>query len=81
MVEDSLGDVQMVMVVILLVLTGLSLVPAVGALVFGVWLRRSSGGLTPGSRRRERARAGMPAPAGPVVAASDMQLAHADGRE
>ena len=39
-VEDSLGDVQMVMVVILLVLTALSLVPALGALAFGVWLRR-----------------------------------------
>jgi hypothetical protein len=39
-VEDSLGDVQSVIVVVLLVFTALSLVPAVGALVFGVWLRR-----------------------------------------
>ena len=39
-VEDSLGDVQLVIVVVLLVFTSLSLVPAIGALVFGVWLRR-----------------------------------------
>ncbi len=39
-VEDSLGDVQMVIVVVLLVFTALSLVPAIGALVFGMWLRR-----------------------------------------
>jgi hypothetical protein len=39
-VEDSLGDVQMVVVVVLLVFTLLSLVPAIGALVLGVWLRR-----------------------------------------
>jgi hypothetical protein len=39
-VDDSLGDVQMVIVVTLLVFTLLSLVPAVGALAFGIWLRR-----------------------------------------
>lgn len=39
-IEDSLGDVQMVIVVMLLVFTALSIVPAVGALVLGVWLRR-----------------------------------------
>jgi uncharacterized small protein (DUF1192 family) len=39
-VEDSLGDVQTVIVVVLLVFTALSLVPAVGSLAFGVWLRR-----------------------------------------
>ncbi len=39
-VEDSLGDVQTVIVVVLLVFTLLSLVPAVGALAFGVWLKR-----------------------------------------
>jgi hypothetical protein len=39
-VEDSLGDVQLVIVVVLLVFTALSLVPAIGALVFGMWLRR-----------------------------------------
>jgi hypothetical protein len=39
-VQDSLGDVQMVVVVVLLVFTLLSLVPAVGALIFGMWLRR-----------------------------------------
>jgi hypothetical protein len=39
-VEDSLGDVQLVIIVTLLVLTVLSLVPAAGALVFGLWVRR-----------------------------------------
>jgi hypothetical protein len=39
-IDDSLGDTQMVMVVTLLVFTALSLVPAVGAIVFGLWLRR-----------------------------------------
>ena len=39
-VGDSLGDVQLVIVVVLLVFTVLSLVPALGALAFGVWLRR-----------------------------------------
>lgn len=39
-IEDSLGDVQLVIVIMLLVFTALSVVPAVGALVLGVWLRR-----------------------------------------
>jgi hypothetical protein len=39
-VEDSLGDVQMVIVLVLLVFTALSLVPGIGALAFGLWLRR-----------------------------------------
>jgi len=39
-VEDSLGDVQTVVIVVLLVFTLLSLVPAAGALAFGMWLRR-----------------------------------------
>jgi hypothetical protein len=39
-IEDSLGDIQKVIVVVLLVFTAWSLVPAVGALVGGLWLRR-----------------------------------------
>jgi len=39
-VEDSVGDVQLVVMVMLFVFTALSVVPAVGALVLGVWLRR-----------------------------------------
>jgi hypothetical protein len=39
-VEDSLGDVQLVIVVTLLVFTILSLVPAIGALALGIWLRQ-----------------------------------------
>ncbi len=39
-VEDSLGDIQMVIVVVLLLFTAWSIVPAVGALVAGLWLRR-----------------------------------------
>ena len=39
-VQDSLADVQMVIVVTLLVFTALSLVPAGGAIAFGLWLRR-----------------------------------------
>jgi len=39
-VQDSLADVQLLILVILLVFTALSLVPAIGALAFGVWLRR-----------------------------------------
>jgi hypothetical protein len=39
-IEDSLGDIQMVVVVLLLMFTAWSLVPAVGALVAGIWLRR-----------------------------------------
>lgn len=39
-VEDSLGDVQSVTVVLLLAFTVLSVVPAVGALALGIWLQR-----------------------------------------
>ena len=39
-IEDSFGDVQWVIVVVLLAFTALSVVPAVGALALGVWLRR-----------------------------------------
>lgn len=39
-IEDSFGDVQTVILVMLLVFTGLSVVPAVGALALGLWLRR-----------------------------------------
>ena len=39
-IEDSLGDIQKVIVVVLLVFAAWSLVPAVGALVGGLWLRR-----------------------------------------
>jgi uncharacterized phage infection (PIP) family protein YhgE len=49
-IEDSLGDVQLVIVVTLLVLTALSLVPAVGALAFGVWLRRELVSVETGQR-------------------------------
>jgi len=49
-VEDSLGDVQLVIVVTLLVVTLLSLVPAAGALAFGLWLRRELARWGAGSR-------------------------------
>lgn len=39
-VQDSLADVHLVIVAMLLLLTAFAAVPAVGALVFGVWLRR-----------------------------------------
>ncbi len=39
-VEASVEDVRVVIVVMLLLLMALSVVPAVGALVFGFWLRR-----------------------------------------
>ena len=39
-IEDSFGDVQQVILIMLLVFTALSVVPAVGAIVLGVWLRR-----------------------------------------
>jgi hypothetical protein len=42
-VEDSLGDLQRLIAVTLLVLAIWSVVPAVGALVLGVWLRRELG--------------------------------------
>ncbi len=46
-VEDSLADVHLAIVVMLFVLTAWAAVPAIGALVLGVWLRRqleSAGG-------------------------------------
>lgn len=39
-IEGSLGDVQAILAVTLLLFAAWSLVPAVGALVLGVWLRR-----------------------------------------
>jgi hypothetical protein len=39
-VEDSLDDVAVVITVMLLVFTAWAAVPAVGALAFGIWLRR-----------------------------------------
>jgi hypothetical protein len=39
-VEDSLAQIQMVIAVVLLLFTAWAAVPAVGALVAGVWLRR-----------------------------------------
>jgi hypothetical protein len=39
-VEDSLADVQLVTLAMLLAMTVWGVVPALGALVFGVWLRR-----------------------------------------
>jgi hypothetical protein len=39
-IEDSLGDVQLVISLMLLVFIAFSVVPAVGALALGVWLRR-----------------------------------------
>ena len=42
-VEESLDDVQAVIVVMLLVFAAWSTVPAVGALALGVWLRRELG--------------------------------------
>jgi len=39
-VEDSLADVHVAIVLMLFVLTAWAVVPAVGALVLGVWLRR-----------------------------------------
>ena len=41
--QDSLGDVQQVIAVTLLMFAAWSFVPAVGALVLGVWLRRELG--------------------------------------
>ena len=49
-VEDSLADVHVAILLLLFVLTAWAAVPAVGALVFGVWLRReleAAGGQTP----------------------------------
>jgi len=42
-IEDSVADVQMVIVVTMLVFTVWAVVPAAGALVLGVWLRRQLG--------------------------------------
>ena len=42
-IDDSLGDLQRVISVTLLVLAAWSLVPTIGALVLGVWLRRELG--------------------------------------
>ncbi len=39
-VQDSVEDVRSVIVLILLLLTTLTVVPAIGALAFGLWLRR-----------------------------------------
>jgi ABC-type transporter Mla subunit MlaD len=39
-VEDSLADVHLAILILLLVLTVWTAVPAVGALVLGIWLRR-----------------------------------------
>ena len=41
--QDSFGDVQQVIAVTLLMFAAWSFVPAVGALVLGVWLRREPG--------------------------------------
>lgn len=48
-VEASVEDVRLVIVAMLLLLIALSVVPAVGALVFGAWLRRE---LEPSRDRR-----------------------------
>ena len=57
-IEDSFGDVQSVILIMLLVFTALSVVPAVGALVLGVWLRRElerdGSGARPPPRPRPR---------------------------
>jgi hypothetical protein len=42
-IEDSLGDLQRLISVTLLVFTAWSVVPALGALALGVWLRRELG--------------------------------------
>ena len=39
--EDSFGEIQLVIAVTLLAFAALSFVPAAGALVLGVWLRRA----------------------------------------
>jgi hypothetical protein len=41
--QDSLGDIQLVIAVTLLMFVAWSFVPAVGALALGVWLRRELG--------------------------------------
>lgn len=48
-IGDSLGDIQRIMSVTLLVLTIWLVVPALGAIALGIWLRREvPGGITPG---------------------------------
>ena len=42
-IEDSLGDLQRLISITLLVFTAWSVLPAIGALVLGVWLRRELG--------------------------------------
>jgi hypothetical protein len=42
-IEDTLGEMQRIVSLTLLVLTAWSAVPAVGALVLGIWLRRKLG--------------------------------------
>jgi hypothetical protein len=46
--QDSFGDVQLVVAVTLLMFTAWSFVPAVGALMLGVWLRRELDRSRPG---------------------------------
>ncbi len=48
--QDSFGDVQQVIAVTLLMFAAWSFVPAAGALVLGVWLRREEGRSRPGNR-------------------------------
>ena len=43
-VEDSLGDLQQLISITLLVFSAWSLVPAIGTLGLGIWLRRQAGG-------------------------------------
>lgn len=56
-VEDSLADVHLAILILLLVLTLWTAVPAVGALVLGVWLRReleAAGGQAPSAATPSR---------------------------
>jgi hypothetical protein len=39
-IEDSLSDVHLIIVAMVLLMTALAAVPAAGALAFGIWLRR-----------------------------------------
>ena len=61
-IEDSFGDVQSVILIMLLVFTALSVVPAVGALVLGLWLQRELERDGSGARR---SRWGRPRPRTP----------------
>ena len=63
-VEDSLADVRAIILLMLLVLTAWTAVPAIGALAFGLWLRRElepAGTLTARSCRRAERAAWRPA--------------------